>query len=87
MPFISSFGWDSTVLTVASTASAAAVCNWLYKAMQTANFKKQMHSFIVVKYLDYEMSGSLAVKVHVRTPDGTTGKGGNLESTMTQLQC
>ena len=61
--FISSFGWDSTVLTVASTAGAAAVCNWLYKAMQTAYFKKQMHPFSVVKYLDYEMFGSLAVKV------------------------
>lgn len=67
MPFISSFGWNSAVLTVTSTAGSAAVCNWFYKVMQTANFKKRIHShpFSVVRYLDYEKSGSLAVKVCV----------------------
>ena len=56
MTFISSFGWDSTVLIVASTVGAAAVCK-LYKVIQAANSKKKMHVTSnsyptrVVKYL------------------------------------
>jgi len=81
IPFISSFEWDSTVLTVASTAGAAAVCK-LYKIMQTANFKKEMH---VTSNSLTKLSGSLAVKLCsqiARTRNGTPGKGGNLESKM-----